>query len=62
MSEKYNEIPMAGNIIEPGNSKKYLTGGWRAERPIHDDTNCLWMKNGTCGRCWIFCPDMAVRL
>ncbi|MFW9911474.1 MAG: 4Fe-4S dicluster-binding protein [Promethearchaeota archaeon] len=62
MSEKFNEIPMAGNIIEPGNSKKYLTGGWRAERPIHDDTNCLWMKNGTCGRCWIFCPDMAVRL
>jgi pyruvate ferredoxin oxidoreductase delta subunit len=62
MSEKYDEIPMAGNIIEPGNSKKYLTGGWRAQRPIHNPGECLWIKNGTCGRCWIFCPDMAIRL
>ncbi len=62
MSEKFDEIPMAGNIIEPGNAVKYKTGGWRAQRPVHDDTNCLWIKNGTCGRCWIFCPDMAIRL
>jgi pyruvate ferredoxin oxidoreductase delta subunit len=62
MSEKYNEIPMAGNIIEPGNAMKYKTGGWRAERPIHKDETCLWIKNGTCGRCWIFCPDSAVVL
>ncbi len=32
MSEKYNEIPIAGNIIEPGNAMKYKTGGWRAQR------------------------------
>ncbi|MFX0106695.1 MAG: 4Fe-4S dicluster-binding protein [Candidatus Hodarchaeota archaeon] len=62
MSEKFDEIPMAGNIIEPGNSKKYLTGGWRAQRPVHNPAECLWIKNGTCGRCWIFCPDMSVRL
>ncbi|MHA2234675.1 MAG: 4Fe-4S binding protein [Candidatus Thorarchaeota archaeon] len=62
MSEKFNEIPIAGNIVEPGNSKKYLTGGWRAEKPIHTDETCLWVKNGTCGRCWIYCPDMAVVL
>ncbi|MHA1944182.1 MAG: 4Fe-4S dicluster-binding protein [Candidatus Thorarchaeota archaeon] len=62
MSEKYDEIPIAGNIVEPGNSKKYLTGGWRAEKPIHTPETCLWVKNGTCGRCWIFCPDMAVIL
>ncbi|MHA2160400.1 MAG: ferredoxin, partial [Candidatus Thorarchaeota archaeon] len=62
MSEKYDEIPIAGNIVEPGNSKKYLTGGWRAEKPIHSPETCLWVKNGTCGRCWIFCPDMAVVL
>ncbi len=62
MSEKYDEIPIAGNIIEPGNAKKYLTGGWRAEKPIHTPETCLWIKNGTCGRCWIFCPDMAVIL
>ncbi|MCK4567937.1 MAG: 4Fe-4S binding protein, partial [Candidatus Thorarchaeota archaeon] len=22
----------------------------------------LWVKNGTCGRCWIFCPDMSIFL
>ncbi|MHA2378934.1 MAG: 4Fe-4S dicluster-binding protein [Candidatus Thorarchaeota archaeon] len=62
MSEKFDEIPMAGNIIEPGNAMKYKTGGWRAQRPMHNPENCLWIKNGTCGRCWIFCPDMAVKL
>jgi len=62
MSEKYNEIPMAGNILEPGNATKYKTGGWRAQRPIHTDETCLWVKNGTCGLCWIYCPDNSVKL
>ncbi len=62
MSEKYNEIPMAGNIVEPGNAMKYKTGGWRAQRPIHTDETCLWIKNGTCGLCWIYCPDNSVKL
>ncbi|MFW9788712.1 MAG: 4Fe-4S dicluster-binding protein [Candidatus Thorarchaeota archaeon] len=62
MNEKYNEIPIAGIIKDPGNSQKYKTGGWRAQKPIHSDEKCLWIKNGTCGRCWIFCPDMAVVL
>ncbi len=62
MSEKYNEIPMAGNIVEPGNATKYKTGGWRAQRPIHTDETCLWVKNGTCGLCWIYCPDNSVKL
>jgi len=62
MSEKYNEIPMAGNIVEPGNAMKYKTGGWRAQRPIHTDETCLWVKNGTCGLCWIYCPDNSVKL
>ena len=80
MSEKHNEIPIAGNIVEPGNAKKYLTGGWRAQRPIHDPNprtvefedaednkktkteQCLWVKSGSCGLCWIYCPDNAVKL
>lgn len=62
MSEKYNEIPMGGNIIEPGNSLKYKTGGWRAQKPFVNEAECLWVKNGTCGRCWIYCPDNAVIL
>ena len=62
MSEKYNEIPIAGNIIEPGNAKKYKTGGGRAQKPIIKEEDCSWIKNGTCGLCWIYCPDDAVRL
>jgi len=53
---------MAGNIVEPGNAMKYKTGGWRAQRPIHTDETCLWIKNGTCGLCWIYCPDNSVKL
>jgi len=60
--KKFNEIPMAGHIVEPGNSLEYKTGGWRAMRPVHNDDTWLWIKNGTCGLCWIFCPDNAVRL
>jgi pyruvate ferredoxin oxidoreductase delta subunit len=62
MSEKYDEIPMAGNIIKPGNATEYKTGGWRSKRPVHIAEKCLWVKNGTCGLCWIFCPDDAIRL
>ncbi len=60
--KKYNEIPMGGNIIVPGNSKEYKTGGWRAKRPVHNDDTCLWIKNGTCGKCWTYCPDNAIKL
>ncbi|MFW9907682.1 MAG: 4Fe-4S dicluster-binding protein [Candidatus Thorarchaeota archaeon] len=62
MSKKYNEIPIAGNIVEPGNAMEYKTGGWRARKPIHRDETCLWIKNGTCGLCWIYCPDNSVKL
>ena len=71
MSKKYDELPIAGNIIEPGNATEYKTGGWRAERPIHDpephmvdgaEKTCLWIKSGSCGLCWIYCPDNSVKL
>lgn len=62
MSKKFNEIPLGGNILEPGNAMQYKTGGWRAERPKHTPDNCLWLKNGTCGLCWIYCPDNSVKL
>jgi len=28
--KKFDEIPMAGHIVEPGNAMEYKTGGWRA--------------------------------
>ncbi|RDE13373.1 MAG: hypothetical protein C4K49_08535 [Candidatus Thorarchaeota archaeon] len=62
MSKKSSEIPMAGNILEPGNAREYKTGGWRAERPKHNPEDCLWIKNGTCALCCIFCPDNAIKL
>jgi Pyruvate/2-oxoacid:ferredoxin oxidoreductase delta subunit len=34
----------------------------RAERPKHTPDNCLWLKNGTCGLCWIYCPEAAIKV
>lgn len=60
MSKKYNEIPLAGNIIEPGNSENYLTGTWRSERPVIDESKCLWTKHDSCLKCFVYCPDSAI--
>lgn len=55
MSTGWKDIPIGGLIIEAGNSEKYLTGGWRVTRPIHDKNKCI-----NCMICWIFCPDSAI--
>jgi 2-oxoacid:acceptor oxidoreductase delta subunit (pyruvate/2-ketoisovalerate family) len=51
----YNELPIGGKILEAGNSEKYLTGGWRTYRPVHDAEKCTH-----CLLCWILCPDGAI--
>ncbi len=51
----WKEIPMAGLIVEPGNSEKYLTGGWRVYKPVLDLNKCIH-----CMICWVFCPDSSV--
>ncbi len=51
----YKEIPDGGLILEPGNAKKYKTGGWRTKRPVLDKEKCI-----NCHMCWIYCPDSAV--
>jgi pyruvate ferredoxin oxidoreductase delta subunit len=48
----WKEIEIGGIVAEPGNARKYKTGGWRSERPIHDKEKC-----NLCGLCYIFCPD-----
>lgn len=51
----WRDIPIGGLIVEPGNSAEYLTGGWRAERPIFVEENCTH-----CMTCWIDCPDSSI--
>ena len=51
----WRDLPIAGIITEPGNSVEYLTGDWRALRPVKDSSKC-----NNCGLCWVFCPEGAI--
>ena len=51
---KYNT---GGVINEPGSSKKNKTGGWRTRKPIILREKCI-----KCGKCWVFCPDNAIKI
>jgi pyruvate ferredoxin oxidoreductase delta subunit len=51
----WREIPIAGMILDAGNAAEYLTGGWRAFRPIFGEAPCIH-----CMQCWLFCPDSSV--
>jgi pyruvate ferredoxin oxidoreductase delta subunit len=44
-------------IDEPGNAASYRTGDWRSQRPVYDKDKCI-----RCGTCYIFCPDMAIKV
>ena len=50
------ELPMAGMILEDGNSESFGTGEWRNERPVHIEENCKH-----CMLCVMPCPDNAIR-
>jgi len=51
----WRDIPIAGMILEAGNAEQYLTGGWRAFRPIHNADLCTH-----CMQCWLHCPDSSI--
>lgn len=53
----WKEIPIGGLITEAGNSEKYETGSWRSFRPVWDKEKCI-----NCLRCWILCPDSAIKV
>jgi pyruvate ferredoxin oxidoreductase delta subunit len=53
----WRDEPIAGIVREPGTSRHYKTGSWRTYRPIHSDEKCIH-----CLRCWIYCPDAAVKV
>lgn len=51
------EINTGGVITDPGSTEKTKTGNWRTLKPVIDKEKCI-----KCGRCWMFCPDNAIRL
>ena len=53
----WRDVPMGGNILEPGTSAEYKTGSWRSERPVWDAEKCT-----NCSQCWLYCPDMSIKL
>ena len=65
MSEKWDisdfanwrgeDYPLGNVCAEGGNAVEYITGGWRAERPIWSADAC---KN--CLLCWVMCPDSSI--
>ena len=52
---KAEDFPRGAIIPDAGNSRDYVTGGWRSERPFRDDEKCT-----QCLFCWIYCPDSAI--
>ncbi len=50
--ETWQEIGIGNVVFEPGSSRSYLTGNWRAQRPIWDNDKCI-----KCGICYLFCPE-----
>ena len=51
----WRDLPPAGAVLEPGNSARRLTGGWRVYKPVVDEGRCIG-----CLLCWAYCPDSAV--
>lgn len=54
-SEGWRAVPIGGMILEAGNSVEYLTGDWRAFRPVRGQAECTH-----CFQCWLFCPDSSI--
>ena len=51
----WKELPLGGDVIEPGSSVRFLTGNWRTTGyPVVDYEECV-----KCSICWIICPDIA---
>jgi pyruvate ferredoxin oxidoreductase delta subunit len=53
----WKDLPIGGVIEEAGNARELNTGAWRAFRPIINKDKCT-----NCLQCWIFCPDMSIKV
>jgi len=53
----WRDVPIGGLILDPGSAYKYETGDWRTFRPVWSSEKCIH-----CLRCWVYCPDSAVKV
>ncbi len=53
----WKELNVGCVIDEPGNAATYRTGDWRSQRPVYNKDRCI-----RCGTCYVFCPDMAIKI
>ncbi len=53
--EDWQDVSPGLMVFRPGSARDYLTGPWRADRPIFDESKCI-----RCGVCYIFCPEGCV--
>lgn len=53
----WRDVPIAGNVLEPGTSAAYKTGSWRSQRPVWSEEKCT-----QCYQCWMICPDVSIKL
>ncbi|MEG2557980.1 MAG: 4Fe-4S binding protein [Raoultibacter sp.] len=54
---KPSDFPIGVACPDAGNSKLYITGGWRSQRPVWSKDAC---KN--CMLCWAYCPDSSIEV
>ena len=53
----WKELNVGCVVDEPGNAASYRTGDWRSQRPVYTKDRCV-----RCGTCYVFCPDMAIKI
>jgi pyruvate ferredoxin oxidoreductase delta subunit len=51
----WKELPPGAVVTEPGSSRQYKTGDWRAFKPVVEGDKCV-----NCLLCWVYCPDAAI--
>ncbi len=53
----WKSIPIGAVILNPGNTIKVKTAGWRTFRPVIDHEKCR-----KCLLCWIYCPEGVIKI
>lgn len=53
----WQELPIGGAVLKAGSTAAKSVAGWRTYRPIYDGEKCIH-----CLRCWILCPDAAIKV
>jgi len=51
----WKNVPIAGIVPWPGNTRENDRSSWRVLRPVIDQEKCV-----RCRICWTYCPDGAI--